>query len=274
MARGLSRVVLVTLGLIGLIWGVVYAASFRPRMPPAACGPGLTVMSANLLMVNPDPSALAQEILEVDADVLMLQELSPRWVSALEEAGVWARWPYGEAIAREDSFGSALRFKQPPPSASIFELDGLPQTRGSVKIGTGELEIWNIHVLPPRTVAYWRAYRFEVGLLEEAAREQTGPFLMGGDFNSHGLSAFVRQMRGVMDDAWDLAGSGPGHTWPNGVFTLPPLRLDHLYLSRDLTVTGIRIGVGANSDHRPLIATIAPRAGGRLCSDGPPEESP
>lgn len=261
----LARGVIGALALSGLAWTAVYAASFRERTPPAACGASVRVMSANLLMVNPDPTALAQEIRAADPDILMLQELSPRWVEALQDAGVWARWPYGEAIAREDSFGSAIRFKRPPLSSSVFELDSLPQTRGSVALGTGELEIWNIHILPPRTFAYWRAYRFQADLLLDAAREQTGPFLMGGDFNSPGMSRFVRQMRDVMDDAWDLAGEGPGHTWPNGVFPLPPLRLDHLYLSRDLTVSEISIGVGAGSDHRPLLATLAPRAGGRLC---------
>ena len=76
---------------------------------------------------------------------------------------------------------------------------------------------------------------------------------------------FARQMRKNFDDAWDLAGHGVGWTWPNGVFHLPPLRLDHLFMSRDLTVTEIHVGTGANSDHRPLIAEIAPRQGGRLC---------
>lgn len=265
LLRRLARLMLALVALVLLGWTAVYAASFRPRTPPAACGPGLRVMSANLLMVNPDPTELAQEIREVDADLLLLQELSPRWVDALEAAGVWARWPYGEAYAREDSFGSALRAKRPPVDSGTFDLDGLTQTRMRVAIGAGELEIWNIHVLPPRTWDYYRAYRFETGLLVDAAGEQVDPFLMGGDFNSHGLSAFVRHMHGVLDDAWDLAGRGPGQTWPNGVFFLPPLRLDHLYLSRDLTVTSIRIGTGAHSDHRPLIAEIAPREGGRLC---------
>lgn len=254
---------LITLGLAG--WGALHVADSRPRTPPPACGPGIVVMSANLLMVNPDPAPLAQEIRDVDPDLLLLQELSPLWVQALAKAGVWARWPYGESIAREDSFGSAIRAKRPLASSSIFELDTLPQTRATVALGKGAVEVWNIHVLPPRTPSYWKAYRFEVGLLLDAAREQTGPFLMGGDFNSHGLSRFVRDMRDVMDDAWELAGQGPGDTWPNGVFKLPSLRLDHLYLSKDLTVTEIRLGTGANSDHRPLIATVAPREGGALC---------
>ena len=263
--RLLLRLLLALVTLVLLTWGAVYAASFRPRTPPEACGPGLRVMSANLLMVNPDPTALAQEIRDVDADLLLLQELSPRWVDALDAAGVWARWPHGAAVSRTDSFGSALRAKVRPVDSGTFDLDGLTETRMKVSIGTGALEIWNIHVLPPRTLDYWRAWRFETDLLVDAAREQTDPFMMGGDFNASSLSAFVRHMHGVLDDAWELAGRGPGHTWPNGVFFLPPLRLDHLYLSRDLTVTQIRVGTGAHSDHRPLIAEIAPRAGGRLC---------
>lgn len=96
------------------------------------------------------------------------------------------------------------------------------------------------------------------------------PTLVGGDFNSGPRSRFSRRARNVADDAWELAGEGPGATWPNGVFTLPPLRLDHLWMTRELTVTTIRLGEGRSSDHRPLHARIAARAGGRLCG-GPPQ---
>ena len=41
---------------------------------------------------------------------------------------------------------------------------------------------------------------------------------------------FVTMPSRLVDDAWELAGSGPGYSWPNGVFHLPPLRLDHLTL--------------------------------------------
>lgn len=220
-------------------------------------------MSANLLMVNPDPGPLAQELLDSGADILLLQEYSSRWDEALET--VAARYPHRVGIVRDDSFGTAIYSRVPLLYDQIWEIDELPQTRVRVALGSGELEIWNVHVLPPRNLDYIRAHSAEMDLLKDALLLTDTPLLLGGDLNSPGFSPFSRAIQRKYDDAWDLAGDGPGATWPNGVFFLPPLRLDHLYLSRDLTVTEITRGTGAHSDHRPLLATVAPRVGGELC---------
>jgi endonuclease/exonuclease/phosphatase (EEP) superfamily protein YafD len=66
-------------------------------------------------------------------------------------------------------------------------------------------------------------------------------------------------MRPLADDAWEVAGRGFGFTWPNGVFPLPPIRLDHVFVSRELAVVGARVGEGSGSDHRPVIVEISRR---------------
>jgi endonuclease/exonuclease/phosphatase family metal-dependent hydrolase len=45
------------------------------------------------------------------------------------------------------------------------------------------------------------------------------------------------------------------------------MTLDHLLLSRELTVEKISLGVGKNSDHLPIKTAIAPRTGGVLCPE-------
>ena len=245
--------------------GAEAVAAYRPRTPPAACGPGIKVLSANLLMVNADPGPLAAEIMAEDADLVLLQEFSPRWLNALTDAGARTRWPHAEEVVRSDSFGSAIWSKTPFLDAELAELTDLPQTWARLPLGSGSFEVWNIHTLPPRTGEYMYWHGVAMDLILDMMRESPGPALYGGDFNSVARSGFSRKARRLVDDAWEMAGSGPGHTWPNGLFMLPPLRLDHLWMSADLTVTEIRIGVGHGSDHRPLIATLAPRVGGQLC---------
>lgn len=248
--------------------GAEAIAAYAPRDPPPACGPGLKVMSANLLMVNPDAGPLAAEIMAEDADLVLLQEYSTIWLEALTAAGARKRWPYAEEVVRDDSFGSAIWSKRPFLDQELVTLTDLPQTWARLPLGSGDLEVWNIHTLPPRNMEYLYWHRQAMDLILELMRSSPSPALYGGDFNSVARSGFSRKARRIVDDAWELAGSGPGHTWPNGVFTLPPLRLDHLWMSRDLTVTEIRRGTGHASDHRPLIATLAPRVGGRLCPSG------
>ena len=67
-------------------------------------------------------------------------------------------------------------------------------------------------------------------------------------------------MSALADDAWDTGGRGFGFTWPNGMFPYPPIRLDHVFVSRDLGVRSARVGEGVGSDHRPVVADVARRA--------------
>ena len=84
-------------------------------------------------------------------------------------------------------------------------------------------------------------------------------FIVAGDFNSTPDSSFAARMRALSDDAWEAAGSGFGFTWPNGLFSLPPMRLDHVFVSPDLGVLRATLGVGLGSDHKPIITEVARR---------------
>lgn len=255
---------LVRVSVVALLAALLATSGWSlPRTPPEPCGEGLRLVSANLLMVNPDPTALAAELAAADADVLALQEFSPRWAEAL--AALRETYPYRVERVQSDSFGTALWSRVPMTDARIWPLDGLPQSAGVVRIGGGEVEIWNIHVLPARTWEYARLHAQEMDLLRDAMEHHEGPLVVTGDFNAPAISPFHRRVTRFMDDAWGLLHFGGGATWPNGVFPLPPLRLDHVYLTRDLTVTDVQIGVGAHSDHRPLTVELRPRAGGPLC---------
>jgi len=227
---------------------------------PAAQGDGIRVMSANLLMVHPDPGPLLDEVLSADADVLLLQEYSSRWQRALIDAGVHDLYPHHRAIVREDSFGSAIFSRFPLEDSFTQQVGDLPMLGATVQLDTGSLDLFNVHTLPPRISEYVARHADGLAVIEQwivGRQEQGRSFLVAGDFNATGHSRLARRIRPLAHDAWELAGNGPGATFPNGLFPLPPLRLDHIYLSKDLTVTDVRVGVGAGSDHRPLLATVA-----------------
>ena len=64
--------------------------------------------------------------------------------------------------------------------------------------------------------------------------------------------------------AHDALGRGLATTWPNGLFPVPPLRLDHVLASADVVPVAVREGIGAGSDHRPVVVDVTiPRAPSR-----------
>ena len=234
-----------------------------PRSPPATSGPTLRVVSANLLMVNETPAVLAAELERIDADVYFLQELSGRWDEELERRGFWARYPFNQRVTSEDSFGSAIASRLPVRDLDVFWSAELPQLRGVLRVGDRDVELVSIHLLPPGTQEYTRYYHLGAEELLGIVRRLGGrSFIVAGDFNSTPDSDFAARMRDLADDAWEAGGRGFGFgfTWPNGVFPFPPIRLDHVFLSRDFGVRAVRVGEGAGSDHRPVVADVARRA--------------
>ena len=227
--------------------------------PPPANERRLRVVDANLLTSNQRPETLLDELLAHDADVMILQEVSPVWVYVLRERGVLDDYPHQLIESRADAFGAAILSRIEPREAEIQMVDGLPWPRMVVPFGTASIELLCVHTLPPRTSEYVQGHLRQLDALADWALRDGATRIVAGDLNSTVWSRFHARMDERFDDAWNLAGEGFGFTWPNGLFTLPPARLDHVYLSRDLTVTNIQVGTGTGSDHRPLLLEIAER---------------
>lgn len=228
--------------------------------PPAPANERrLRVVNANVLTSNQRPETLLEELLAHDADVMILQEISPIWEHFMRERGVLDDYPHQVIEVRGDAFGAAILSRVAPTETDVQWVDGLPWPRMVIPFGVGAIEVLCVHTLPPRTSAYVQGHVRQLDALADWALADPRTRIVAGDFNSTVWSRFHARMDERFDDAWNLAGDGFGFTWPNGLFALPPARLDHLYLSRDLTVTSIDVGRGVGSDHRPLFLEIAER---------------
>jgi endonuclease/exonuclease/phosphatase (EEP) superfamily protein YafD len=246
--------------VVAVLHGYWTIAPLLPRSAVATTGRQLRVVSANLLMVHENPARLADELDRLDADVYFLQELSPHWDDELERRGFWSRYPFNKRLTSEDSFGTAIASRFPVRDLHVFWSAELPQMRGVLRVDDRDVELFNVHLLPPRTLDYVPYYRQGANEVVNIVQRLGGrSFIVAGDFNSTPDSMFAARMRSLSDDAWEAAGSGFGFTWPNGMFTLPPMRLDHVFVSPDLSVLRATLGMGLGSDHRPIIADVARR---------------
>ena len=246
------------LSLLHLAWTVPGALP-APGSPAVADGsPGLRLMTANLLAVNPDPTALCDEIRARDPDVLLVQELSPRWLAAFEESGLLAHFPHALYEVREDSFGAGIFSRLPLDRPERLDLLGVPLLRATVQAPGGDLRVYNVHPLPPRTPQYAAVWQRQMARLEEELAAEPGALVAAGDFNATPHARWYQRLtRDRLRGAHEDHGRGLASTWPNGIFPLPPIRLDHVLLSPELAVLAIDEGRGQGSDHRPVIADLA-----------------
>lgn len=242
---------------------VVHAALLARLVAPFAesgahaddAAPTLRVVTANLYAGNREPERLADELASLDADVIALQEVTPRWRVVLAERGVLARFPHRVFEARDDCFGIAL-LSRTPIDATIEDLAGVPMIDARINTSAGDVRALVVHTLPPigPDASTWNA---QIALLARLVATSDDPVILLGDLNA---SPFGRAYRTLIDaglrGAHETTGRGLATTWPNGTRALPPMRLDHILVSPAITPRTVREGEGAGSDHRPVIATL------------------
>ncbi len=255
------RLALAALPAVGLTVGPAVLC-YLPPDPPVIAGDSFTVMTVNLFGVNRRPGGLAHEIAEADPDVLLVQEYNGRWHQALFSV-VGERYPYVETIPRRDSYGMAvyskLAFENPGPVRLHLAGIEVPCMKVRVRIDGRPVTVFNIHLVAPKGVGRFRQKCAQLADLLETAAAEPDPVVLAGDFNFTRGSRSARTIdRYGLKACHDLAGWGRGATWPVGgaLRYFPGIRIDHIYLSPELTCSSCATGTGEGSDHRPIIAVI------------------
>jgi len=95
------------------------------------------------------------------------------------------------------------------------------------------------------------------GELMGVVRHLVRPVLVGGDLNERPAGSAAVLIAGVGQDAWTLAGTGAGATFPAAD---PSARIDYLFTSEDVQIEAAFVpseaGVEAASDHLPLAVDL------------------
>lgn len=259
-AFGLALVVLVP-------WCLEWLPSALAR--DATRSADLRVLSANLLAPRPS-RPLARELLESDADVVLLQEASDEWWALLEDEGVLARYPHHAAEThsfREDYMGIAIVSRLPILASEIERLGGthVPYARVDVRAPSGAVvRLYSIHTWPPYSFELLALHEAQMAHLRELVRRDRADaaldaVVIAGDFNASPTSFQYRALRAEgLVAAHERAGRGFATTWPNLSWPFPPMRLDHVLVSGEgVEVVSVREGRGEGSDHRPVLAELS-----------------
>jgi endonuclease/exonuclease/phosphatase (EEP) superfamily protein YafD len=244
-----------------LAWILPGAVRATPLPPGALTAPRLRVMSANLLMSNPDTQGIVDEVLAEDPDVLVVQELSAHWQAALESGEVARHLPYHVAEARETPFGVGLYSRYPLEDAEIWYAWGAPVARATVRVQGLPVRLYDVHPLPPLHAAWvtnWSEALEAVRAEVERDPARGGALVVAGDFNMTRHARWFERFTALgLRDAHEDRGRGLATTWPNGTLLVPPIQLDHVFVSPDVACLSVREGRGRGSDHRPLLLELA-----------------
>jgi len=256
------RKALAGIAVVLVVGNVVWASEMfeHGRHQPAPTGAAtLRLVSANLLVTNPDIVALGRDLAATGADVIVLQEVSAEHLAGLGVAGLLAKYPYQVVDPLPAFHGSAILSTLPIADGRAFDVAGSPMTRADLTTGAGIIRLINVHTVAPLNESQAGRWQAQLDLLAQMQPPESGALIMAGDFNAtldHApMDALVSS---GMRDAFNEAGRGMGATWPQSSGPLPPLmRLDHVLVSDKVVVMNAEVQANPGSDHRRLSVELA-----------------
>jgi len=254
-----GRLLVAALLLIGAAGLGAHVSWFLPQVrganPPASAdAERITVMTANLEAGHGDALALVEAASRAGADVLVVQELTPAGLRAMESAGLEDLFPYRAGEPAPDVEGTMVFARW-----ELGEVRALPTRMASfqvpVRVGGDELDLVAVHAAPP-TLRSWAAEHRAVTDWVLAHR----PDLVAGDLNA---TADHRPLRTLAAAGYRsvtaLGNEGWRPTWP-AARLLPPfplVQIAHVLCGPSMAAVGSHTVAVTGSDHRAVVAEVA-----------------
>lgn len=218
-------------------------------------------MTVNMLYGEADPDAIAR-VAAQDADVVMVQELTPSAARGLSAAGIEKTFPYQALDARPVSAGVGIYSRYPIKDSTSISGYKLAMVSAVVQIPrvSHDVSLLTVHLDAPwpRPIIGWQKdIKKFPGTLDDVATEAAdGSVIVGGDFNStFDMLPFRALLTNGYSDAARQAGSGRSFTFPANKPYPPVLGIDHV-LTRNATAVSTDTVELPGTDHRALLATV------------------
>jgi endonuclease/exonuclease/phosphatase (EEP) superfamily protein YafD len=240
---------------------VVPALGTKPVPAWAATAPKIKILSANVFDRNATPEEAAARLLQSDADVLALVEVSVPMHTALVQAGLDRLYPFhfrdrASPTGLTDGIYSRIPLTD-KHNVQLLENNGPAAT---ITIDGRPIEVVAVHIDGAQHQA-WK-WRGELAAIKSIARSATGPIVITGDYNATRWNPpFAALLHSHLTDAHEDRGRGLTRSWPmlgTKLATFGPLmRLDHALVNRTAAVESVKDIRIPGSDHLAFEVQIA-----------------
>jgi endonuclease/exonuclease/phosphatase (EEP) superfamily protein YafD len=230
-----------------------------PRPSWAATAPTLTIASANVLFENTRPTVGAAALAKVDADMIVLVELTPEWVEAMRLAGLLDRYPFHDMAPVKGAAGGSGIFSKLPIAAQYVDHAQARLVHSvDVVVGNQTVRIVELHPQAPNSGPMLDSWEKQIQGHAPIVDKRTGPMVLVGDLNASYLHPPFRQLLSHgLRDAHELAGEGLTFSYPLGSSVPPVTRIDHALITKEIAVLSVKEMTIPGSDHRGFVTRLA-----------------
>jgi endonuclease/exonuclease/phosphatase (EEP) superfamily protein YafD len=228
---------------------------YTGKLPEAREEP-TRAMLINVLASNGNAQQVLGSIEQVDPDLLLLQEVTPKWAKELVVLG----YPYRVASVRDDCFGIMLLSRYPLSSTNVVFVGGaeVPTITATVHLPQGDVSVIGTHPVPPISAAYSKHRNSQLAALPSLGKNKKKPVLLIGDLNASPWSYHFRKLLkdSGLKNSMQTFGFQP--SWPanNRLLRIP---IDHVLHAPEILIHNRMIGQGVGSDHLPVIVDFSLR---------------
>lgn len=227
----------------------------------------LRILHTNLDHDNQNTSQAIQYIESQNVDLVLLQEVTSRWLTTLKSD--LSRYRVVKSLPLENSHGLAMLLPVKPSkpievvAAQIIDLPAhsdQPLLDTTLRLGGREVEILSISIIRPRNsgtsafqeVEFDAAAKWSLRQQQENRRE----VVVIGDFNT---TPWSRRFRKFLHDS-NLRNSQRGFglqpTWKADLPSVLMIAIDHCLHSKSITTLNRATGPNIGSDHLPLVVEL------------------
>ncbi len=225
----------------------------------------LRLLHSNLDRHNPTPDRAIQYLREQQVDLLLLQEITPAWLTRLESE--LPNYQLLKAEAFDNTLGSAVLVAKQNSQVKIEQIQTIHLPANSdrplleiiIQTGNRTVAILCFHVIRPRST---QTSNYQITEFNAAADwsqrqlQQGREVVIIGDFNSTFWSQRLRQLERDSQLINSQRGFGFQPTWSAHFPPLMKIAIDHCFYSRGLRVGQRSIGPDIGSDHHPLLVEL------------------
>ncbi|BCL16156.1 endonuclease/exonuclease/phosphatase family protein [Micromonospora sagamiensis] len=250
----------VVAALTALALAIVVTPRVLPTGQPAADGPTLRVLTANLLAGAGDTGRLVDLVRNGRVDVLAVQEFTPDAQAELDRLGLTGLLPYRQLNPEVGTTGSGLYARFPLTEVGIRRNVGFgfSQAYGTLSVPDAPpVRVESVHPAAPYAPSVVPDWRTDLAA-QPSATPDGQLSVLAGDFNATLDHAPLRDLldTGYVDAA-DAVGAGLTGTWgPYDGDPIPPVAIDHVLVDRRIAVRSVAVRPLPGSDHRTVLAEL------------------